>query len=80
MSAEVQKALEHHWALDNLASSELADRTERSDSEDQIWKVVAGLGETAVAQRDLNRERLGNIFTKQSVEKAFIFGPCSNGL
>jgi phospho-2-dehydro-3-deoxyheptonate aldolase len=77
MSAEVQKAIEHHWALDSQASSVLAERIEESSGEEQIWKITAGLGEIAVAQRDLNRERLGNIFTKQSEEKAFFFGPCS---
>lgn len=73
---EVQEALTHHWAMDDLAAQHLAGELTQTEA-DQVLSVVDQLDPNAVALRDEHRATIGRRFVGNSRRPLFWHGPCS---
>ena len=77
MKETIREALTHHWALDNMAAEVLANRIDDSGQNSILESAYSELSDTAIAKRDINRQRIGDIFSGRSDEKFIAIGPCS---
>lgn len=78
MSQTTVEALQHHWALDHLASEALATSIDHQPFyAEHLESIYGPLDLRAVQMRDSNRLEIGKIFSGDSDKKMVIIGPCS---
>ncbi len=79
MTENLQELLEHNWAMDSIAATELANRLEMSGQGHIVESAIEHLDPAAIARRDLNRELLGQACLGLG-KSIIILGPCSETL
>ena len=75
--SETAQYLNHHWALDEQAAEFLGQQIDKRGQAGYVEAIVEQLDEKAVIQRDLNRQRIGQIFRRENGEGLMAQGPCS---